>query len=164
MKRLWVAAGAALIVSSLFVQSAPVQAGGRCYEYSELDKKLFKKTNKSRTNHGVGKLTLDPHLSKVARKHTKEMINQSSLEHTGNSVLGNRVTRWIVLGENVGKGDSLREIQKAFMDSSGHKANILDSSYKFGGMSAKKHNGKVWSTVVFEASNNPGTTLQMPDC
>lgn len=164
MKEIRIAAITAVLLSSLLVQAAPVQASGRCYEYTDLDRKLFKKTNKSRANHGVRKLTLDPHISKVARKHTNEMIDQSALVHTAGSVLGNRVTRWVMLGENIGKGESLKSIQRAFMDSAGHRANVLDSSYKYVGVSAKKHGGKVWTTVVFEASNNPGTTLNMPDC
>lgn len=164
MKRTRAAGVALLVLGSLFVQVSPVVAGGSCYDYHSLDRKFFKKTNGARSNHNVNKLTLDPQLSRVARKHTKEMINKGYLVHTPNSVLAGRVTKWNMLAENIGKGGSVRAIQKAFMNSAAHRANILNGSYKYGGVGAKRAGGKVWVTVVFEATNNPGTTLNMPSC
>jgi uncharacterized protein YkwD len=69
-----------------------------------------------------------------------------------------------MLGENVGYGYTVTSLHKMFMDSAGHKKNILNSKYKFVGVGAKKAHGWLWVTVVFQATKNPGTNLYMPKC
>ena len=133
-----------------------------CWSYSTKERSFSKKINKARDRHDVGRLKLDPELSKVAMKQTKTMIDKNLLHHTPN--LGNRVTRWRMLAENVGYGGTVGSLHTMFMRSSGHKKNILNGQYKFVGVGAKKARGYLWVTVVFQATRNPGTTLYMPKC
>ena len=78
--------------------------------------------------------------------------------------LGSLVTRWKTLGENVGYAGSVKKVHRAFMNSAGHRANILRSAYRHIGVGVVKKGGRIWATVVFESRRNPGTTLKMPSC
>lgn len=120
--------------------------------------------NAARANAGRGRLSLDPEASKVARKHTFEMINKNLLHHTPNSTLMRRVTRWSTLGENVGVGGTVGSLHVAFMNSPAHRSNILYGAFRHVGVGTKRAHGRLWVTVIFEASTDPGTSLAMPRC
>lgn len=142
---------------------APTTAGGNsCWVYKSADKAMAKKVNKARSNNGLVKLTLDPEMSKVARSHSKTMAKKASLYHTKN--LGQKVTNWKSLGENVGYGSTVKQLHQLFMGSSGHRANILKPSYRYVGVGSTRKNGTLWITVIFESKKNPGTSLGMPNC
>lgn len=144
------------------VGSVAGAGSGSCYSYSKKDRSLAKKTNRARSNHGIAKLSLDPQISYVARRHSRRMANKNTLYHTAS--LGSLVTRWRSLGENVGYAGSVKRVQRAFMNSSGHRANILRPGYRNLGVGVVKKSGRIWATVVFESRKNPGTTLRMPSC
>jgi uncharacterized protein YkwD len=133
-----------------------------CWSYSAKERSFAKKINNARDRRDRGRLKLDPELSKVAMKQTKTMIDRNQLFHTVN--LGSRVTRWTMLGENVGYGYTVKSLHTMFMNSPAHKQNILQGQYEFVGIGAKKAHGWLWVTVVFQASRNPGTRLYMPKC
>lgn len=135
---------------------------GSCYRYTEKDRAYAKRTNRARSYHGVAKMSLDPQLSYVARRHTRAMVSKKTLFHT--SSLGSLVTRWKTIGENVGYNTGVKSLHKTFMGSSAHKANILKSGFRHFGVGAIKKGGRLWVTVVFEGRKNPGTTLKMPSC
>jgi uncharacterized protein YkwD len=133
-----------------------------CWKYKRADRKMAKKINGARSNHGRANLRLDPELSKVARVQARRMANKNTLYHTQN--LGSKVTHWTRVGENVGYGNDVGQLHKMFMNSSGHRANILRKSYRHVGVGTKRAGGWQWISVVFEARKNPGTTLGMPNC
>lgn len=141
----------------------PMIAGGDvCWNYKRRDRAMTRKINRTRANRDRVKLQLDPHLSKVARRHTKSMADANVLNHT--KALGKKVTRWRSLGENVGYGFSVKNLHNMFMDSSAHRENILKRRFRYIGVGTVKSGGWVWTTVVFESKRNPGTTLSMPSC
>lgn len=92
------------------------------------------------------------------------MIADGALTHTSGITLGKRVTRWRKLGENVGRGDGVAIIQATFMNSAIHKSNIMKPGFRHVGIGAKRADGYLWVTVVFESRRDPGTTLSMPKC
>jgi uncharacterized protein YkwD len=150
--------GAATVTALL----ATTAAGGTCWNYRATDRKMAKKINKSRSKNDKRRLTLDPHLSKVARRHTRSMAGSGNLVHTKN--LGAKVTRWKTLGENVGYGGGIKQLHKLFMNSEAHRANIVKSGFRYVGVGTIRKKGFMWTTVVFEGKKNPGTTLPMPSC
>jgi uncharacterized protein YkwD len=162
MPRLYRSMFVVAVLSLCLVAGSSASAGGSCYWHSKKDRLLAKKTNAARVNAGVRKLSLDPHLSRVARRQARAMARRRALYHT--SSLGSLVTRWRALGENVGYASSVKRVHRAFMGSSPHRANILKSSYRHVGVGVKKAGGRVWTSVVFESRRNPGTTLKMPSC
>lgn len=165
MKRI----AALLLISSLMAMLLPSQAaaatnGSTCWDSKAAERSFTKKMNLVRGVAGVGKVRLDPELSKVARVHTREMIRANELHHTSSKELSRRVTNWVTLGENVGVGGTVTSLHEAFMASPTHRDNILHSAYNHVGVGTRKANGRLWVTVVFEARTDPGTTLPMPSC
>ena len=135
-----------------------------CWNYKTSETKFARKANAARGRIGLPKMKMDPELSKVARKHTQEMIKANDLFHSTSTQLRNRVTNWTLLGENVGVGGSVDSLHTAFMNSPAHAANILNGTYKYHGVGVAKANGRMWVTVIFSATEDPGTTLPMPSC
>jgi len=159
--------GLCLLAGALAVPSLQASASNRsrCWKSSDSERAFVRKMNRSRARKDLRKLSLDPELSRVARKHTNEMVADDELFHTGMDRLGRWVTRWTTLGENVGFGGDVAGLHKAFMRSPTHRANILLARFNHVGVStARDDQGKLWVTVVFESATNPGTTLRMPRC
>ena len=109
-------------------------------------------------------MQLDPQLSLVARKHSKAMAGTRELFHSAQSTLARRVTRWRMLGENVGVGPNVTSLHRAFMHSTLHRQNILRPSFRHVGVAVASAAGQLWVTAVFESRRDPGTTLSMPTC
>jgi uncharacterized protein YkwD len=90
-------------------------------------------TNHERAAHGCGALTQNAALTRAARGHSRDMAARGQMTHYGanGSDAGDRVkqagypaTKW---AENIAYGQATpREVVDAWMDSSGHRANILD--------------------------------------
>jgi uncharacterized protein YkwD len=92
------------------------------------------------------------------------MANKDLLYHTPGDRLTSKVTNWSTLGENVGVGNYVLELHKAFMDSHGHRDNILYSGFTHVGIGVVVRRDRMWVTVIFEGRTDPGTTLKMPRC
>jgi uncharacterized protein YkwD len=138
--------------------SVPVARGRdhACFRYRTAERRFATKVNRERASN----LSLDPELSRVARKHTRAMVRRKLLYHTPSNRLAGRVTHWMLLGENVGVGGSVGSLHRAFMHSPPHRANVLRSSFRHLGVGTKRK-GRLWVTVLFEAAKDPGTTLSM---
>jgi uncharacterized protein YkwD len=139
-------------------------AGGKnsCYSYKDKERAFARKINGARTSRGTRRVSLDKELSRVARRHTWEMDNHNSLFHTSSFQLRRRVTRWRVLGENVGIGQSVSSLHRAFMASPAHKANVMRSDFRHVGVGVRRAStGQIWVTIIFEGKRDPGTRLRM---
>ena len=157
------------IISSVFVATVPLghvsaEAGKRCLEYKSEEKGFFRKINDARAKGGRTRLQLDRQLTKVARKHTREMTAENLLHHTTETNMRRRVTNWVLLGENVGVGSTVDSLHVAFMNSPSHRDNVMHTSFRHVGVGTRHEHGRLWVTVVFEAQSDPGTTLPMPNC
>ncbi|MFG2617229.1 CAP domain-containing protein [Streptomyces sp. NPDC048507] len=93
--------------------------------------------NKERAAVGCPVLTVNAKLTKAAQDHSADMAAHSNMSHTGSdgSDPGARITRagyeWRTYGENVAYGyASAAQVMEGWMNSPGHKRNILDCSYK----------------------------------
>jgi hypothetical protein len=84
-------------------------------------------TNADRTAKGLRPLATANDLQSLAQSRAGEMARSGRLAHT--TTLGSKVTGWKRLGENVGRGPNLRDIQTAFMASPSHRENILDRDF-----------------------------------
>lgn len=146
--------------------STPVATApdNRCWTYKPTEKGFARRINDARLRTGQRKLSIDPELSKVARVHTRDMVNKNLLHHTTETDLRQRVNNWNTLGENVGVGAAVDSLHVAFMNSPAHRHNVLYPSFRHSGVGVIKANGRMWVTVLFEASNDPGTSLRMPRC
>lgn len=147
-----------------FTAATAASADNPCWQYKTSERGFAKKINAARSATGKGKLSIDPELSRAARKHTWEMVHKDLLHHTAESAFRRRVTNWSQLGENVGVGGTVDSLHVAFMNSPAHRDNILYKNYRHVGIGVVRKNGRMWVTVIFEAQTDPGTTLSMPRC
>ena len=155
-KRFFTGALATMLVSLML---PVVPASAACYSPNAKERAFVRKMNQARVNAGKSRLRLDPEISKVSKVHTRAMAGDNSLYHTSTSVLGRRVTNWILLGENVGVGGTVSSLHTAFMNSPAHRANILLSSFRHVGVGVVQSGDRLWVTVTFEARSDPGTPL-----
>ena len=133
-----------------------------CWQWTPAEQEFHAKINQERERREIPRLRLDPELSKVAERHSYEMREAGRLYHTPEDKLRNRVTRWEILGENVGVGASADSLHRAFMDSDAHRRIILHRPFNYVGVGVKLDGDRMWVTVIFEAYLDPGTTLEMP--
>lgn len=66
------------------------------------------------------------------------------------------------VGENVGKGGSVEIIHAAFMNSPGHRANILNPKFTHMGVGVENLNGQVWVVQVFASAAPKPTPKPTP--
>ena len=146
-------------------EDPPAQSDPECPTKRTDERLLADLSNEARRNRGKGLFTLDPQLSRVARKHTAEMIEANALVHSPPDELARRTTNWIELNENIGKGADTRSIFASFMKSDPHRRRILNAKYNHVGIGVLEDPvGTIWVTMVFESNRDPGTTLPRPDC
>jgi hypothetical protein len=84
-------------------------------------------TNADRRAAGLRGLATANDLQSLAQSRANDMAKSGQLAHTTN--LGSKVSGWKRLGENVGRGPNLRDIETAFMASPSHRENILDPDF-----------------------------------
>lgn len=112
----------------------------------------YNSINNERSSRGIAKLNRSSCLAHVAEGWAAKMAAAGTISHNPNlvsQVEANCGTGWSALGENVGEGPSRSSIFSAYMASSGHKANILDTDYNYLG------------TAIYTASD--GTVYSVDD-
>jgi hypothetical protein len=122
------------------------------------------KINATRASAGLGQLQVDGGLRSHARVHTQDMMDANKIFHSGSGELGAAGgTGWDQIGENVGRGQSPTSLHNAFMESPGHKKNIL-GDYNYVGIGTGSKDGYLYVTVVFmkKSSTASPTTTQAP--
>lgn len=94
-------------------------------------------TNAERAKLGLPPLVVNSQLGTAAQTQSQNMALQDFFDHTGRdgSTVATRVTatgyQWSTVGENIGAGYSTpEETVAAWMNSSGHRANILNGNYR----------------------------------
>ncbi|MFJ7077739.1 CAP domain-containing protein [Streptomyces sp. NPDC098781] len=115
--------------------------------------------NKERAAAGCAPVTENASLTKAADDYSDVMADSGKLSHTGpdGSTMVTRAeaagyTGWSTLGENIAVGHpDAAAVMKGWMDSPGHKANILNCSYKEIGVGVHPGDGGPWWTQDFGA-------------
>jgi peptidoglycan hydrolase-like protein with peptidoglycan-binding domain len=103
--------------------------------------------NAEREAHGLSPLRISGDLVSIAQQWSAHMAEARSLAH--NPGLTSEVHNWRAVGENVGEGPTIEDLDSAFMSSAEHRANILDSSYEEFGVGYARSDGVIWITVDF---------------
>ena len=108
-------------------------------------------TNDDRARHDREALRLARALSRYATHHSRAMADRGFLFHSSEDDLRAALegTEWAAAGENVGVGDSLDDLEDAFMASEVHRHNILARTYDHAAVGIVIEHGRVWVTVVF---------------
>lgn len=114
--------------------------------------------NSTRSSNGLAPLSVDGSLRSHARTHTQDMMDANAIFHSTSAELkAAGGTGWSKLGENVGRGGTVSSLHQAFMDSPGHRANILDD-YNYVGIGTGTKDGVLYVTVVFMRKGSTSTT------
>ncbi len=144
------AAVTAIGVSAMDPQSAKAAGGGyvkKCGEgrifLKAKEKNTFLRHNEIRRNHNLPTFCVHPNLQRAARAHSKSMIRHDYFSHNsrnGDSFeqrlrkFGYNTRLHYPVGENIhGGGGSYgtpRGAMRSWMNSSGHRANILNRAHR----------------------------------
>jgi hypothetical protein len=146
-----------LLVAVLATVGLGVAAGAD----SGTEAEFLAKINSSRASAGLAPLTAKGSLTAYAREHTAGMMEAGEIYHSSSAQLGAAGgSGWDKMGENVGRGQSPSSLHQAFMDSPGHKANIL-GDYNYVGVGTGSKDGYLYVTVIFMkkgSTSAPATT------
>ncbi len=90
--------------------------------------------NRSRAEAGLPALRENVTLAIKADDWAKHLRDICDLEHS--KLSDGAPKEWMKLGENVGYGGSIAQVHQAYLNSPGHKANIMDPSFTSMGTAA----------------------------
>ncbi len=116
--------------------------------------------NKARTSRGIKAVAVEGRVQMAAQKHSSYQAAKRTMSHRGDSSLtsgdaGARILlqkyRWTTWGENVAAGQTTcSQVVNAWMNSAGHRANILNPKFVHIGVAAAKgSNGVIYWTMDF---------------
>ena len=126
-------------------------------EFAAFQKEVVRLVNVERQKQGLGKLSLNAKLSNVATLKSQDMINKNYFDHTSPTygspfdMMKQFNISYKTAGENIAKGQKTpAEVVKAWMNSQGHRENILNKNYTEIGIGvAKDANGTLYWTQMF---------------
>ena len=104
------------------------------------EKEVFNLINKQRTNNGLTALKVDEELQRVARIKAEDMVTNNYFSHQSPTygspfdMLNSFKISYRMAGENIAANSSNSGAVNSWMNSSGHKANILSSSFNYTGV------------------------------
>jgi uncharacterized protein YkwD len=151
--RRFVRLSATIAVAAAFAGLVPgtpaVAAGGGRYKDRHA---MFVATNDSRQTHDRKRVAIDREISRIAKHHSAWMARTGKLVHTkdpGGAYL--KGVNWRCWGENIAvSGQTVPEIEKAFMQSPDHRANILNTCFRHVAIGTVRDDaGALWVTVFF---------------
>lgn len=112
--------------------------------------------NQDRIANGLGALTLDPELCRLARLKSEDMRDNNYFAHesptygSAANMLKTFGYSYSAVGENIAHHATVEKSEAAFMSSDGHRRNILSTSWtKVGVGVAVDRNGYVYVTQIF---------------
>jgi uncharacterized protein YkwD len=116
-------------------QPAPAPAPAPAQALTAQQQRVLTLVNEQRAARGLPALIANAKLNSAATNHSTDMARNDFMGHTGSngSTLGQRVTAagygWSYVAENVAAGyDTADEVVTAWMNSSGHRANIMSAT------------------------------------
>jgi uncharacterized YkwD family protein len=120
---------------------------------SAYEQKVVELTNQQRTKNGLKPLVLDTELSKVAREKSRDMQSKGYFNHTSPTygspfdMMKKFGITYRSAGENIAMGQRTpEEVVNAWMNSDGHRKNILSSNFTHIGV-GHIANGNYWTQM-----------------
>lgn len=125
-------------------------------DVKSLENEVIKLVNAERAKNGLSPLKANWELSRVARMKSQDMINKNYFSHQSPTygspfqMMESFGIRYSSAGENIAKGQqSPSAVMHAWMNSPGHRSNILSTSYsEIGvGLAVSKSGVKYWTQM-----------------
>lgn len=104
------------------------------------EKEMVQLVNQERASRGLAPYQVDMQLVKVARVKAQEMVSKGYFSHTSPTygspfqMMDTFGIHYIAAAENIAQNPSVSGAHQMFMNSSGHKANIVSSTYDYVGI------------------------------
>lgn len=104
------------------------------------EKEVFNLINIQRTNNGLKELKVDEKLQRVARIKAEDMVDNNYFSHTSPiygspfQMLNSFKISYKTAAENIAGNSSNTGAVNSWMNSSGHKSNILNGNYNYTGI------------------------------
>jgi uncharacterized protein YkwD len=137
--------------------AVPLTAGGDVDAAYHPRRRVVAWVNAYRADAGLRPLRISLSVHRAAELHSRDQAAMGLMTHTGSdgSDAGQRIRRqgyaWSTWGENVAYGyPTARAVVRAWMNSSGHRANILNASFRHVGVGVQRGaNGLLYWTLDF---------------
>ena len=128
-----------------------------------VEQELFRLTESERQKRGLSPLVLDARLSEIARAHSYDMLGNNYFSHTDKSGcdmacrLRSAGYRYRAVGENIytmsgynlAPAETAAMVFTAWMNSSGHRANMLNPLFTVGAVGVASAGSKVYVTALY---------------
>lgn len=122
-------------------------------DVSEEEQTLLNLVNKARADAGVGPLAFDKELMKVARLKAQDMVEHNYFSHQSPTygspfdMMKQFGISFRTAGENIAGNQTVEGAFKAWMNSEGHRKNILNGSFNYTGIGIvpSKTYGKIFA-------------------
>ncbi len=104
------------------------------------EEEVFKLINQQRVNNGISELKVDSEVQRVARIKAQDMVNNNYFSHNSPTygspfdMLNSFKISYRTAGENIAGNSTNSGAVNAWMNSSGHKANILNGNFNYTGI------------------------------
>lgn len=165
-------AGTAMLASP--VQASAKDANSVSLSLQDYANEVVVLVNQERAKQGLNALEAVPVLNQAAEKRSQELI--TTFSHTRpdgsdcSTVLNEYGVTWRASGENIAYGyNSPEDVMTGWMNSSGHRANILNANFDSIGIGVVSEHGVLYWTQVFTGGTSanmttpPSTTPAVPD-
>ncbi|MEV7357861.1 CAP domain-containing protein [Kitasatospora sp. NPDC091276] len=136
--------------------SAPTPVGGGAAPSSA--QQVVDLVNVERAKAGCGPVSAEPRLAGAAQSHSDDMADRNYFDHASpdGDHADHRIEvtgyRWSTWGENIARGQKdPAAVMDSWMNSPGHRANILNCAFKQLGVGVRTGSGGPWWTQVFAA-------------
>lgn len=134
--------------------NAPVQDEGLADLHSA-SQRIFALANQTRVQAGVGRLIWDPALAMAALEHCRRMVEEGQISHRygGEADLTTRTAdagaHFSVIEENIAVGPSADEIHNEWMNSPGHRSNLLSPDVDHVGVAVVASRGVLYAVADY---------------
>jgi uncharacterized protein YkwD len=155
-----------LVMQTGTVAAAPAESDSGWFAV-----RVLELTNDERQKAGLGPLALSTELSDAAQEYSQVLATSGCFEHTCGAVpnFGDRAlqagyTGWSALGENIAAGYPTAEaVVSSWMNSPGHRANILSAKFTEIGVGMVSGGGKFGTYWAEEFGARPGVAAPQAD-
>jgi hypothetical protein len=145
----------AMAVAAWCVSAAQAQPDGAQGNVQAAAEQLLALANQVRAEAGVGRLDWDPALNAAALKHCQRMVAEGPISHRygGEEDLSVRAAQagahFSVIEENVAVGPSATVIHRMWMESPGHRENLLSPEVDHVGIAVVAARGVLYAVADY---------------
>ena len=122
------------------------------------ERELLALTNQDRAAQGLGPLAWSRELAQAAALHDARMVERNDLQHqfAGEADVATRTAQagahFRSVAENIAIGPSVAALEREWLHSPRHRANILDPRMNTVGIALVRHDGQLWVVEDFSQS------------